>query len=92
MLSDKAFGNSSQNLTAQNLTISEDFEFNNRLLLNVVGYSIMLVVGTVGNTAIGVLSYRQNCRLENKGQGVSNSERLYLKIGAYPCVSFLALR
>ena len=69
MLSDEALGNSSLNTTNQNLTIPENFEFNNRLLLNIVGYSIMFLVGTVGNTVIGVLSYRQNYSLGNKGQG-----------------------
>ena len=74
MLSDKGLGNSSLNTTNQNLTIAENFEFNNRLLLNIVGYSIMFLVGTVGNTVIGVLSYRQNYSLENKGQGFCYNE------------------
>ena len=55
---------------AQDLVTSRgpEFEFNDRLLLNVVGYSIMFVVGTIGNTVVGFLSYRQNVRPENRGR------------------------
>ena len=45
-----------------------EFEFNNRLLLNVVGYSCMFIVGTIGNTVVGFLSYRQNVSPENRGR------------------------
>ena len=60
-------GNSS--VTA-NLT--QQFEFNNpRNLLNMVGFSILFLMGTIGNTVIGILSYRQTRRPENKGKLIS---------------------
>ena len=59
----------SANLTEKpgNSTIGE-LEFNDRLLLNIIGYSIMFVVGTIGNSAICYLSHRQNISPENKGR------------------------
>ena len=52
--------------------LTQQFEFNNpRNLLNVVGFSILFLMGTIGNTAIGILSYRQTRRPENKGKLIS---------------------
>ena len=52
--------------------LTQEFEFNNpRNLLNVVGLSILFLMGTIGNTVIGILSYRQTRRPENKGKLIS---------------------
>ncbi len=42
------------------LLVSNDtnFEFNDRLLFNVVGYSLMFVMGTIGNTIVFIFSYK----------------------------------
>ena len=50
-----------------NLT-NDNFEFNDRLLLNIIGYTFMFVVGTIGNTIVCIMSYRQTIRPENKGR------------------------
>ena len=48
------------NLTSQtgnvtNLTSLEgEFQFNRRLLLNVIAYSVMFVIGTIGNTVVSI--------------------------------------
>jgi hypothetical protein len=34
-------------------SLEGEFEFNRRLLLNVIAYSIMFIVGTIGNTLVG---------------------------------------
>ena len=60
---------SSANITNGEIKkLTGDFEFNDRLLLNVVGYSIMFVLGTIGNTVVCFLSHRQNISPENKGR------------------------
>ena len=58
--------NDTTEATSQKL--ARDFEFNNRLLLNIACYSFMLIVGTIGNTMVGFLAYKQNVRPENKGR------------------------
>ena len=60
--------NKTSNISSGAQALIGEFEFNNRLLLNVVGYSILLVIGTIGNTIVGFLSYRQNVSPENKGR------------------------
>ena len=61
--------NSSGNITNEDIkNLTGDFKFNDRLLLNVVGYSIMFVLGTIGNTVVCYLSHRQNISPENKGR------------------------
>lgn len=50
-----------------NLT-GDNFEFNDRLLLNIIGYTCMFVVGTIGNTIVCIMSYQQTIRPENKGR------------------------
>ena len=63
------FNNPNSSVTA-NLT--QQFEFDNpRNLLNIVGFSILFLMGTIGNTVIGILSYRQTRRPENKGKFIS---------------------
>jgi hypothetical protein len=43
----------SNNLSSSNVTsLQGEFEFNHRLLLNVIAYSVMFVVGTIGNTLV----------------------------------------
>ena len=52
--------------------LTQQFEFNNpRNILNMVGFSILFFMGTIGNTVIGILSYRQTRRPENKGKLIS---------------------
>jgi len=48
-----------------NATLPE-FEFNDRLLLNVLAYSVMLVVGSIGNFVVLVAAYRQHVSPENQ--------------------------
>lgn len=43
-----------------------EFEFNRRLLLNVLAYSVMFVVGTIGNAVVFVAAYRQHVSPENQ--------------------------
>ena len=46
----------SHNLSSTNVTsLQGEFEFNHRLLLNVIAYSVMFVVGTIGNTLVSFL-------------------------------------
>ena len=43
-------------LNLTNVTSLEgEFEFNHRLLLNVIAYSVMFIVGTIGNTLVCTL-------------------------------------
>ena len=43
-----------------------NFEFNRRLLINVVAYSVMFALGTLGNTIVSVAAYRQHKSVENR--------------------------
>ncbi len=45
---------------------SSQFEFNRRLLLNVLAYSVMFVVGTIGNVVVFFAAYRQHVSPENQ--------------------------
>jgi gonadotropin-releasing hormone receptor len=54
--------------SANSTLLRDNFEFNDRLLFNVVCYSIMFVMGTIGNTVVCFLSHRQNDSPENKGR------------------------
>ena len=48
-------GNLSMTPQEGNLSVTSlegEFEFNHRLLLNVIAYSVMFVVGTIGNTLV----------------------------------------
>ncbi len=47
------------NDTAVSSLLGKDFKFNDRLLFNVVGYALMFVMGTIGNTIVFIFSYRQ---------------------------------
>ena len=45
----------SQTGNVTNLTSLEgEFQFNRRLLLNVIAYSVMFVIGTIGNTVVSI--------------------------------------
>ena len=35
-------------------SLEGEFQFNRRLLLNVIAYSVMFVVGTIGNTLVSI--------------------------------------
>ncbi len=51
---DDTFGNVTSVVdTFNNVTSLEgEFQFNRRLLLNVIAYTVMFVVGTIGNTVV----------------------------------------
>ena len=54
----------SHNLSSTNVTsLQGEFEFNHRLLLNVIAYSVMFVVGTIGNTLVSFFFDLYNSRL-----------------------------
>jgi len=63
-----------------NTTLKSDFEFNHRLLLNVIAYSIMFIVGTIGNTIVFVAARRQNRSTENVGRTNVHMMVLHLTI------------
>ena len=73
-----------------NDTFTDDLQFNDRLLLNVVGYSLLFVVGTIGNTAVSILSYKQNVSPENKGRTNVHMMVLHLTL-ADLIVSFIVI-
>ena len=45
---------------------SDDLAFNRRLLINVLAYSVMFVVGTVGNVIVFIAAYKQHGSPENQ--------------------------
>ena len=56
VIKDELVSVSPLNLT--NVTSLEgEFEFNHRLLLNVIAYSVMFIVGTIGNTLVCTLTH-----------------------------------
>ena len=64
---------------AGNSTLPGDFEFNDRLLFNVLAYSIMFFIGIIGNTLVGIVSYRQNVQNDKKG-GRTNVHKMVLSL------------
>ncbi len=67
--------------TTDNMTsLENEFEFNHRLLLNVIAYSIMFVVGTIGNTVVFVAARRQHRSPENHGRTNVHMMVLHLTI------------
>ena len=73
-----SINNTTDSETIEKLT--GDFKFNNRLLLNIVCYSFMFVVGTIGNTIVGFMSYKQNVRPENRGRTNVHKMVLHLTV------------
>ena len=67
-------------MSENNSTLTGEFKFNDRLLLNVVGYTFMFIMGTIGNTVVGFLSYRQNVSPENKGRTNVHKMVLHLTV------------
>jgi len=61
-------------------SLDSDFEFNHRLLLNVIAYSIMFIVGTIGNTVVFVAAKRQHKSPENHGRTNVHMMVLHLTI------------
>ena len=61
-------------------TLTGDFEFNDRLLLNIICYSFMFVVGTIGNTIVCIMSHRQAKRPENQGRTNVHKMVLHLTV------------
>ena len=53
---------SSLNDSLHHLLDDGNFEFNMRLLLNVIAYSVMFVMGAIGNTLVLVAAHRQHVR------------------------------
>ncbi len=56
---------SANDSSSSSLNLGE-FEFNRRLLLNVLAYSVMCVVGAIGNAIVFVAAYRQHVSPENQ--------------------------
>ncbi len=56
----------SENASSQQPFNPGEFEFNRRLLLNVLAYSVMCVVGAIGNAIVFVAAYRQHVSPENQ--------------------------
>ena len=52
----------------EKLPNSTEFEFNRRLLLNVIAYSVMFVIGVIGNVVVFVAALRQHASPENHGR------------------------
>jgi hypothetical protein len=61
-------------------SLENEFEFNHRLLLNVIAYSIMFVVGTIGNTIVFIAARRQHKSPENHGRTNVHMMVLHLTI------------
>ena len=68
--------NSTSNVT----TTIPEFEFNHRLLFNVIAYSIMFVFGTIGNTVVSIAAHRQHKSIENNGRTNVHMMVLHLTI------------
>ena len=62
----------SYNVTNPTLIDPNEFEFNLRLLLNILAYGVMCIIGTVGNALVFVAAYRQHNSAENQHGRRSN--------------------
>ena len=67
-----------------------EFEFNRRLLLNVLAYSVMFVIGTIGNVIVFIAAYKQHVSIENHGRNNVHIMVVHLTI-ADLIVSFVVI-